>query len=134
MIDEQIELYDEIARSILAEFPNAYVSGEHVISPPMFPAVFVEQVSSVELDSGRDSSLEENFNTITWTVNVYSNSESNAKQECEAILQLVDGRMRLRNMRRITARPVDNAADPSIYRLVGRYTGVIDKNGNLYWR
>ena len=134
MIDGQIELYDEIARAVLAEFPDAYVSGEHVISPPMFPAVFVEQVSSVELDSGRDSSLEENFNTITWTVNVYSNSESDAKQECEAILQLVDGRMRLRNMRRITARPVDNAADPSIYRLVGRYTGVIDKNGNLYRR
>ena len=134
MIDARSDLYDEIARAVLAAFPGAYVSSEHVISPPMFPAVFVEQAASAELDSSRDSSLAENANTLTFTVNVYSNSKSNAKQECTAILQVIDERMRIRNMRRVTARPIDNAADPSIYRLIGRYTGVIDKNGNMYWR
>ena len=127
MIDARSDLYDEIARAVLAAFPGAYVSSEHVISPPMFPAVFVEQAASAELDSSRDSSLAENANTLTFTVNVYSNSKSNAKQECTAILQVIDERMRIRNMRRVTARPIDNAADPSIYRLIGRYTGEIGR-------
>lgn len=134
MIDIETDLYDELARLVLAEAPNAYVSGEHVITPPRFPAVFIEQTFSSELDAAKDSSGEENANAIIWTINVYSNSQSNAKQECRAILQVIDQRMRHYNFKRLTARPIDNAADPSIYRYVGRYTGIVGKNGNMYWR
>lgn len=134
MIDIETGLYDELARLVLAEYPDAFVANEHVLAPPTFPAVFIEQTFSSELDAAKDSSQEENANAIIWTVNVYSNSQSSAKQECRAILQIIDRRMRFYNMKRLTARPIDNAADPSIYRYVGRYTGVVDKNGNMYWR
>lgn len=134
MIDIETSLYDELARLVLAEFPEAYVSSEHVITPPRFPAVFIEQTFSSEYDMCKDSSGEENADAIIWTVNVYSNSESDAKQECRAILQIIDRRLRLYNMKRLTARPIDNAADPSIYRYVGRFTGIVDKNGYMYWR
>lgn len=134
MIDIETSLYDELARLVLAEVPEAYVSSEHVISPPKFPAVFIEQTFSSELDSAKDSSQEENANAIIWTVNVYSNSQTSAKQECRRILELIDQRLRRYNMKRLTARPIDNAADPSIYRYVGRYTGLVDKSGNMYWR
>ena len=134
MIDIETGLYDELARLVLAEFPDAYVSSEHVITPPKFPAVFIEQTFSSELDMAKDSSCEENANAIIWTLNVYSNSQASAKQECRAILQIIDRRLRRYNMKRLTARPIDNAADPSIYRYVGRYTGVVDKDGNMYWR
>ena len=134
MIDIEASLYDELARLVLAEFPDAYVSNEHVLTPPMFPAVFIEQTFSSEVDGRRDSSSGENANAIIWTANVYSNSQSGAKQECRAILSIIDERMRLYNMKRLTARPIDNAADPSIYRYVGRYTGLVDKQGNMYCR
>ncbi len=134
MIDIEAGLYDELARLVLAEVPDAYVSSEHVISPPSFPAVFIEQTFSSEVDSARDSSGDENANAIIWTVNVYSNSQSNAKQECRRILAIIDERMRFYNMKRLTARPIDNAADPSIYRYVGRFTGLVDKDCNMYWR
>lgn len=134
MIDIETGLFDELARLVLAEVPEAYVSSEHVISPPRFPAVFIEQTFSSELDVAKDSSQEENANAIIWTVNVYSNSQTSAKQVCRRILEIIDQRLRRYNMKRLTARPIDNAADPSIYRYVGRYTGLVDKNGNMYWR
>lgn len=134
MIDIETWLYDELARAVLAEFPDAYVASQHEVSPPRFPAVFVEQSLSSELDGCRDSSGEENANSVTWTVSAYSNSESDARGECRRILGIVDARLRLHNMKRLTARPVDNAADPSIYRYVGRYTGAVDKDGTMYWR
>lgn len=134
MIDIETDLYDELARLVLADYPDAYVASEHVIAPPAFPAVFIEQTFSSELDGAKDSSGEENANAIIWTVNVYSNSQSSAKQECRAILQIIDQRMRHYNFKRLTARPIDNAADPSIYRYVGRYTGIVGSNGNMYWR
>ena len=134
MIDIETELYDELARLVLLKAPDAYVSSEHVISPPRFPAVCIEQVLSSEMGAYRDSSGGENVDSVTWTVNVYSNSESNAKQECKSILAIIDERMRLRNMRCATARPIDNAADPTIYRMVARYTGSVGKDGTMYWR
>lgn len=134
MIDIETGLYDELARLVLAQWPDAFVASEHVLAPPAFPAVFIEQGFSSELDQCRDSSGEENADAIIWTVNVYSNSQGRAKQECRAILEVIDARMRLYNFKRLTARPIDNAADPSIYRYVGRYTGLVDKFGNMYWR
>lgn len=134
MIDVEVELYDECARAILAEFPDAYVSGEHVLTPPMFPAVFIEQTFSSEVDRMRDSSGEENGNAVIWTVNCYSNSMSDAKGECKRILAIVDRIMRAWRFKRLTARPTDNAADPSIFRYVGRFTGIVDKNRISYWR
>ena len=134
MIDIEIDLFDEIARAIYAEYPKAYVSDEYVVAPPMFPAVFIEQTNSVE-DMGRvDSSGEENANALTYTVNVHSNSESDSKKECKALLQIVDRVMRDNNFTRIMLIVVDNAADPSIYRMTSRYTGLVDKNLVQYRR
>lgn len=134
MIDIEAGLYDELARLVLARWPDAFVAGEHVLVPPTFPAVYIEQGFSSELDSARDSSGEENANAVIWTVNVYSNSETDAKRQCREILEVIDERMRVYNFKRLVARPIDNSADPSIYRYVGRWTGLVDKNGLMYWR
>lgn len=134
MIDVEADIYSMAAEAVIAEFPGAYVSGEHVTTPPMFPAVFLEQTLSAELESARDSSGEENANALTWTANVYSNSRSGAKAECKAIMATLDAQMRRANMTRLSAQPIDNAADPSIYRMAGRWAGVADKHANMHWR
>lgn len=133
MIDVEEELYDELARIILAAYPEAYVTGENVEVPASFPAVsIIEAVNQTE-ESREDTSDGENAAILSYSVNVYSNSASNAKRECRAIMKLVDEHMCLRNMRRSFSRPVNNAADPSIYRLVARFTGLVDKN-NVHYR
>ena len=134
MIDIEIDLFSEIAEAIYAKYPNAYVSSEYVVSPPMFPAVFIEQTDSAEDSARIDSSGQENANALTYTVNVHSNSESEAKKECKELLQIVDVHMRGNNFTRLMSMSLDNAADPSIYRMTARYTGLVDRNLVQYRR
>lgn len=134
MIDVEIDLFDEVARAVYAAYPDAYVSSENVEVPASFPAVsIVEAVNQVD-ETREDSSDEENADVLSYSVNVYSNSKSGAKAECRAIMALIDEKMRFRNMLRTFSRPVNNAADPSIYRLVARFTGMVDKNQVFYRR
>ena len=134
MIDVEVDIFNYVAQAILDTYKDAYVSSENVIAPPMFPAVSIVETLSSEVDSMRDSSFEENGNALTYTINIYSNSESNAKTECKALLQIIDQSMRRLNFKRLSAQTIDNAKDPSIYRIVSIYTGIVDKNSNLYWR
>ena len=134
MIDVEEDVFDEVARAVLDAYPEAYVSGEYVEVPASFPAVtIIEAVNQVD-ETRQDSSDDENGAVLSFAVNVYSNSMSNAKRECRAIMGIVDDKMRSLNMRRTFSRPVNNAADPSIYRLVARFTGMVDKNNVFYRR
>ena len=134
MIDVEVDLFDEIARAILAEHPEAYVSSEHVEAPPQFPAVSIIETTNVANEEAEDSSGEEVMAALTYTANVYSNSQSSAKQECKAILNVIDRRMRLCNMTRVMSSAVDNARDPTVYRMIARYTGLVDRNLVMYRR
>lgn len=134
MIDWEIDVFDEMARAVLAVSPRAYVSSQYVSAPPQFPAVSIVETSNVSDPYTGDSSGEEKTAAVTYTVNVYSNSVEDPKAECRALMAAIADRMRFRNMARTMCAPVDNAADPSIYRMVARFTGVIDANGTHYGR
>lgn len=134
MIDVEVDLFDELARAILAEHPEAFVSSEYVEAPPQFPAVSIIETNNATNESTEDSSGEEVMAAITYTVDVYSNSQSNAKQECKAILNVIDERMRRCNLTRLMSSAVDNARDPTVYRMTARYTGLVDRNLVMYRR
>lgn len=134
MIDIERDIFDDVAHAIYAEFPSAYVSAEYVLTPPKFPAISIEQTNSVEDRTRIDSSGEENANALTYDVNIYSNSESIAKNECKDLLQIIDTAMRANNFTRTMSMFLDNAADPSIYRMTARFTGLVDKNLVQYRR
>lgn len=134
MIDFDVDVFDEMARAVLAVAPGSYVSSQHVVAPPQFPAVSVVETSNVSNPATEDSSGRERTAAVTYTVQVYSASREDPKAECRRIMSAVADRMRLRNMARTMCAPVDNAADPSIYRMVARFTGVIDENGTHYGR
>lgn len=134
MIDVEVDLFDELARAILEEYPDAFVSSEYVEAPPQFPAISIIETNNVTNENTEDSSGEEVMSALTYTVNVYSNSQSNAKQECKAISKVIDTRMRQCNMTRIMSSVVDNVRDPSVYRMIARYTGLVDRNLVMYRR
>jgi len=128
-------IYDELARAIYALYPSAYVTNDdRVVKPASFPAVSIVETGNAEIDYMRDSSGEENAVSHAFTVNAYSNSQEDGRGECKAIMREVDAIMRKWNFRRTMSRPLDNAADPSIYRLVARYSGITDKHGKTYWK
>ena len=134
MIDVEIDVFDRVARAILKECPGAYVSSMHVTAPPQFPAVSLIETSNIEQASMADSSDGENASAVVYTMNVYSNSATSAKEECRRIAAIASAEMRAMNMTRLMCEPIDNAADPSIYRIVVRYAGLVDKNHVMYRR
>lgn len=134
MIDYEVDIFDEMARIVYAGWPGAYVSGEHVERPASFPCVTIIETVNQEDASRADTSGEERSAIVSYTVNVYSNSQSEAKGQCRAILDALDRRFRFYNFTRGFARPVNNAADPTVYRLVARFNGVIGSDGKHYGR
>lgn len=134
MIDVEVDIYNDLAERIYAEFPEAFVSSEHVEVPARFPAVSIIETTNVEDEKRIDSSGDENAATLTYTVDVYSNSESNGKTECKRIVGIINDRLRFLNFNRVFSRPTDNVADPTIYRMTARFTGTVDKNNVFYGR
>lgn len=132
MIDLEVDIFDSIYQLVTAEYPDAYVSSRVVAVPASFPAVSIVESSNVEyMPDGGDA---ERFSAVTYTVNVYSNAGSDGKEECKAIAGIVSARMRFMNFSRTMCEPVDNAADPSIYRMVLRFTGAVSDDGLTYRR
>ena len=121
MIDYEVDVFDEMARVVYERWPEAYVSGEHVERPASFPCVTI-----IETVNQRDTSRDDTSGD--------SNSRTGAKSQCREIMKALDDRFRLRNMARTFSRPVNNAADPTVYRLVARFLGVLDKDGTHYGR
>ena len=135
VLDFERYVFDECARAVYGLFPTAYVTGDdRVVKPASFPAVSIVESGNAEVDSTRDSSGEENAVSLGYTVNVYSNSEAEGRSQCKAIAKAIDAVFRKWNFRRTMSRPLDNAADPSIYRMVTRYSGIVDKHGRTYWK
>jgi len=133
-IDVEGSLFDEVASAVIESHPGAFVVSEAVIAPPRFPTLsLVETVNSV--DSGRsDSSGKEKGVGLTYTADVYSAAEAGAKEECKSILAVVSEVMGRRNFLRTMSGPVANAVNPTIYRMVARYVGAADGNGDFYRR
>lgn len=128
-------LYDELARTVYGLYPKAYVTNDdRVVKPASFPAVSIVETGNAEVEYMRDSSGQENAVSHGFTINVFSNSESAGRSQCKEIAAALDAVMRKWNFRRTMSRPLDNAADPSIYRYVTRYSGITDKYGNTYWK
>lgn len=134
MNDYEVDVFDMLYRLIVEEYPGAYVSSRHVSAPAAFPAVSIIETSSTELSSTADSSLEEKYTAVTYTVNVYSNEGDGGKEQCKSIASIVSSALRALNFVRTMCEPVDNAADPTIYRMTMRFTAAIAQDGTTFRR
>jgi hypothetical protein len=134
VIDIEVDLFDELARLVLAAYPRAYVTGEVVPVPAQFPAVSIEEASNTSARSMEDSGGREMGAYLTYEVQVAHPSDQDGKLVCRRILGILSDRMEELNFDRTTMRPVKNEEAPSIYRMVARYIGVVDRNGTHYRR
>ncbi len=134
MIDVEVDFFDELARLVLAEYPGAYVSNEYERVPSMFPAVFVLESSNTEERSTVSTYEGEEAALLTYEVQVAHPSSDDGKATCKRILQLLSERMRMRNFARNMCMPVDNSEDPSVFRMIARYTGIVDRFGRHFRR
>lgn len=133
MIDVENQVYTMIRNAIIAEYPTCKVEGILNLSPSEFPCVYIEEISNTSLDSTITSTSNENHANISYEINVWSNKSAGRKAEAKAILAIADNVLVQYNFSRITRTPVQ-IDDGTKYRIIARYSAIVDKNENIYRR
>ena len=134
MIDIESAVFNRVATRVREVFPDIFMVGEYVKSPPSFPAVsLVEMDNSTRIETV-DSGSSENHANVMYEVNVYSNKTVGKKSECKAIIALIDEEMLATGFSRATLTPVPNENDSTIYRMVGRYRAAVSSNNTIFRR
>lgn len=134
MIDVENEVFNTVATDVRAKYPDIYMVGEYVKTPPKFPCVSLVEMDNQSYQQTEDSGSVENHASLMYEVNIYSNKTVGKKSECKAIAALIDERMLALGFARTMLQPIPNLDDATIYRMVGRYSAVISKNKVLYRR
>lgn len=132
MIDIESEIYGPIAKTLREEFPGINVSGEYVRTPSVFPHVTIEESDNYISQDKLSSSDVEEYSSLLYTVNVYSNKTSGKKAECRKIMARISELLYAKNFRRISCTPVPNMQNATIYRLVAQF--VVETDGTTFYR
>jgi len=134
MVDIENEIFNIIAKAVRTAYPGAYVVGEYVKSPSRFPCVSIAEIDNSAYDRTQTCSSLENHADITYEVNIYSNKTSGKKSECKAIASLIDNEFATLGFSRAMLQPIPNVDDATIYRMLGRYRGVVSKDKKVFRR
>ena len=134
MIDIENRVFNSVTTEVRAKYPDIYMVGEYVKTPPKFPCVSLVEMDNQSYQRTEDSGSSENHASVMYEVNVYSNKTNGKKAECKAIIALIDEQMLALGFARTMLQPIPNLDDATIYRMVGRYSAVISKNKVIYRR
>lgn len=134
MIDAEQEIFSEISAKVKAEYPKIFMTGEYVSAPSSFPCVSLVEMDNATFCNTLTQNGQENHVAVTYELNVYSNKKTGKKAECKEIAAFIDELLMERNFTRMLLEPIPNTQDATIYRMLGRYRAVIDKNHIIYRR
>lgn len=134
MIDAEQEIFSEISAKVRAKYPKIFMTGEYVSAPSAFPCVSLVEIDNATFRNSQTQSGHENHAAVTYELNVYSNKKTGKKAECKEIAAFIDELLMERNFTRMLLEPIPNTQDATIYRMLGRYRAVIDKNHTIYRR
>ena len=134
MIDVENQVFDRVAKRVREQFPNIFIAGEYVMSPPSFPAASGMEMDNTIRESTVDSGSNENHANVMYEWNTYSNKTTGKKSECKAIMALIDKEMVDMGFVRVALTPVPNEYDSTIYRMVGRYKAAVSSDYKIYRR
>ena len=134
MIDIESLVFDRVAKRVREQFPDIFITGEYVSSPPSFPAASGMEMDNSIREDTIDSGSNENHANVMYEWNTYSNKTTGKKSECKAIMTLIDTEMTAIGFVRVTLTPVPHEYDSTIYRMVGRYRAVVSTDYEIYRR
>lgn len=134
MIDIENEIFTIVANAVRNVYPDIYIVGEYVKAPSKFPCVSLIEMDNSAYDKTQTSDNLENHANVMYELDVYSNKTSGKKSECKAIASLVDKEMSALGFSRTMLQPIPNVDDATIYRMKGRYMGVVSENKTIFRR
>lgn len=133
MIDIENIVFNMIVTELRTQFPGINVYSRLTFSPSAFPCVCIEEADNMAYRDTQDSGSLENHAEVMYEINVFSNLQSGAKQQCRQIFAAIDDIMASHGFSRYAKVPVLEAG-PIQYRLTGRYRGVVSSNNVIYSR
>ena len=134
MIDIENEIFNTVSTVVRTEYPDIFMTGEYVKSPPSFPCVSLIEIDNQSYRKTRDTASNENHAQIVYETNVYSNKTSGKKAECKTIISLIDSELEKLGFTRTLLNTIPNEDDATIYRMVARYRAIVSKNNTIYRR
>ena len=132
MIDIETILFSEVSSEVRERYPQIFMTGEYVKSPPSFPCVSLVEVDNTTYRKTQTTESTEGYVALTYELNVYSNKTKGKKAECKEIIGFIDELLMKRNFTRIMLEPVPNQEDATIYRMVGRYKAIVSRDKVVY--
>lgn len=134
MIDMENEIFNEVSAQVREQYPDIFMTGEYVKTPPSFPCVSLVEVDNATFRNTQTAEGKENHVAVMYELNVYSNRTKGKKAECKEIAAFIDEILMGLNFTRTMLEPVPNQDNATIYRMLGRYQAVIGKNSTIFRR
>lgn len=134
MIDMETEIFNEVSERVREQYPDIFMTGEYVKTPPSFPCISLVEVDNATFRNSQTTEGQENHVAVVYELNVYSNRTKGKKAECKELAGFVDEILMGLNFTRTMLEPVPNQDNATIYRMLGRYRAVIGKTNTIFRR
>jgi hypothetical protein len=134
MIDIESNVFNRVVTRVRESYPDIYMTGEYVKSPPSFPAASLVEADNATRTDTIDSGSNENHVNVVYEVDVYSNKANGKRTECKAIIGLIDAEMLAMGFTRRSLGRIPNMNDSTIYRMRGLYVATVSKNHEIIRR
>lgn len=122
-------IYNYIEEAVNLPDRPVYCASRYEIVPPSFPAAYLSEID--RMDRGAiNLKRTDKMKFITWEAQVFSNLTVGAVDEAHEIMDDIDGAMAHLGFTQTYCMPIENA-DPTIYRLVGRWTRLLGDGDTL---
>ena len=133
MIDIETILFSTIAGALREKYSNILVAGEYTDTPARFPAVTIVEIDNSVLQRMTTYAPHmENAASVAYEINVYTNTIGYKKSEAKGIMQTIDDEFAKLGFTRTMCNPISNLQDATIYRMIARYEGIVDKDYTIY--
>ena len=134
MIDIESNVFNRVVTKVRESYPDIYMTGEYVKSPPSFPAASLVEADNATRTDTIDSGSNENHVNVVYEVDVYSNKANGKRSECKAIIDLIDAEMLAMGFTRRSLGRIPNMNDSTIYRMRGLYVATVSKKHEIIRR
>lgn len=122
-------IYNYIEEAVNLPDRPVYCASRYEIVPPSFPAAYLSEID--RMDRGAiNLKRTDKMKFVTWEAQVFSNLTVGAVDEAHEIMDDIDDAMARLGFVQTYRAPIENA-DPTIYRLVGRWTRLLGDGDTL---
>lgn len=134
MIDIENDVFSMVAQAVKQQYPDVFLSGEHVQSPAEFPCISLVEWENIVFQDTQSSTQTENHAEVTYELNVYSNKTDVKKEECKELAAFVDEILSALGFTRTMLNPVSDPENTNYYRMTGRYKAIVSANRTIFRR